>query len=107
MASLVEKESMQLQEIDVELIISSKVYVNRTAQILELKDIASKEFKQYRHGHDFDYFVTNHQLNAEENYNLIESLACYNTNKIILKPATNYKNQYEEFRKTIEASGKG
>jgi len=45
-----------------------------------------------------------HQIQGDDN-NSIESLACYNSNKIVLKPSANYKNQYEEIRKTLEDDG--
>jgi len=95
--------SVQLQEIDVELLITSKIYLKKTAKIAYLKELASKEFKHLgHHGSDFDYFVAGNELLLENDNNSIETLASYKTNKIVLKPSSNYKNQYEDIRKTID-----
>lgn len=102
MSIVANRESINLQEIDVELVISSKIYLKKTAKIIELKNLACREFKQYGIGHEFDYFVTDHILEPEEDQNEIESLAPYRTNKIVLKPSQSYKNQYEEVRRTLE-----
>jgi len=104
MSAINRRDSIQLQEIDVDLVISSKIYLKKTAKISYLKELASKEFKHLGHGSEFDYYVMGHQIQGDDN-NSIESLACYNSNKIVLKPSANYKNQYEEIRKTLEDDG--
>ncbi len=105
MSSYTNKESVLLQEIDVDLLISTKIFLTKTAKIYELKEKASKEFKQYGHGH-FEYFIVDHQIHEEEDLNPIESLGSYRTNKILLKPTPSYKDQYEEYRKTLDGEGK-
>jgi hypothetical protein len=104
MSAYINRESIDLQEIDVELTISTKIYIKKSGKIGDLKEIASRQFKQY--GNDFDYFIVGNQILQGEDSKTIETLACYNTNKIVLKPVTNYKNQYEEFRKTLDDDGK-